>query len=87
MLHLYKALLAARRASPALSVGSLELLDAPDGVLAWERRAGDDVRRVVVSFVGHEVAFPCEGWVPEVGTHDGFAGVLRADEALVLRPA
>ena len=86
MLHLYKRLLDARRASAALSTGTLELLDAPDGVLAWERRAGDDVRRVVVSFLETEVPYAADGWEQEVGTHDGFDGVLRPDQASVLRP-
>jgi alpha-glucosidase len=86
MLHLYKRLLDARRASPALSHGDLTLLDAPDGVLAWERRAGDDVRRVAVNFTAEEIAYDFDGLVPEVSSvaPDGVAGVLRPDEAVVL---
>ncbi len=87
ILHLYRALLAARRASPALHAGDLTLLDAPDGVLAWERSAGDDRRRIYVSFVGEEIAVPADGWTVEVGTHEGFAGILRPDEAVVLAPS
>ena len=87
ILHLYRALLAARRASPALQTGDLTLRDAPDGVLAWERTAGDDVRRIVVNFTTDEVAFDGGGWVVEVGTHDQFTGTLRPDEAVVLKPA
>src|SRR5262249_48245853 len=37
ILHLYRRLLAVRRASPALQLGDLERLDAPDGTLAWRR--------------------------------------------------
>jgi alpha-glucosidase len=86
ILHLYKRLLQVRRSSPALHAGTLELLDAPEGVLAYERRHDDDVRRVVVSFVAAEIAYDATGWEPEAGTHDGFTGVLRPDEAVVLRP-
>jgi alpha-glucosidase len=86
ILHLYKRLLEVRRGSPALHRGTVTVLDAPDGVLAYERRADDDVRRVVISFVAEEIAYDAEGWEPEAGTHDGFAGVLRPDEAVVLKP-
>ena len=33
-----------RRGSPALQLGSIEVLDAPDDVLVYERRHGDDAR-------------------------------------------
>ena len=51
ILHLYRRLLAARRASPALQLGTLELLDTPEGALAWRRahdgdRADDDREHV-----------------------------------------
>jgi len=39
MLELYRALLALRAATPSLRDGSLELLDSPDGVLAYRRVA------------------------------------------------
>jgi hypothetical protein len=39
MLHLYRRLLSARRASPALQAGAFSWLDAPDGVLAYHRTA------------------------------------------------
>ncbi|MCC5950490.1 MAG: DUF3459 domain-containing protein [Acidimicrobiia bacterium] len=66
ILHLYRRLIAARRASPALRSGSLSLLDvgarpAPgdtgtgaaahhESVVAWRRVAGDDERVVMVNF-------------------------------------
>ena len=50
ILHLYRRLLAARRASPALQLGdAATLLDAPDGVLAW-RRATPRRRRPAASW-------------------------------------
>ena len=72
ILHLYRALLAARRASPALRAGTLRLLDAGDGELAFERVHGDDARRVLVRFDGAAPAAP-SGWEVEV---DGGAAVL-----------
>jgi len=39
ILHLYRRLLAARAASPALQLGGFVLLDAPDDVVAWRRTA------------------------------------------------
>jgi glycosidase len=43
MLHLYRRVLAARRASPALHAGDLRLLDdLPEGVLGYERSADSD---------------------------------------------
>ena len=85
MLQLAKAVLALRRESPALHTGTLELLDdAPDGVLAYERRDGDDLRRVWVNFAGAGVGLP-EGWVVELATAPTGDG-LPPDAAAVLRP-
>jgi alpha-glucosidase len=84
VLHLARAALALRRDSPALHRGRLELLDdAPDGVLAYERSAGDDRRRVWVNFAGAAVALP-EGWVVELATAPT-GDSLPADAAAVLR--
>ena len=85
VLQLAKAVLALRRESPALHTGTLELLDdAPDGVLAYERRDGDDLRRVWVNFAGAGVGLP-EGWVVELATAPTGDG-LPPDAAAVLRP-
>jgi alpha-glucosidase len=50
LLHLYRDLLALRRATPALQRGSYRGLDAPPGVFAYERRDGAQVVRVVLNF-------------------------------------
>jgi alpha-glucosidase len=85
MLHLARAALALRRASLALHGGTLELLDdAPDGVLAYDRVAGDDRRRVWVNF-GRGAAELPRGWAAELRT-DGGDGSLAADAAAVMRP-
>ena len=93
VLHLYRRLLAARRASPALQAGSWELLDGPVDVLAFERRAGDDVRLVVANFGTREAAVAVAGtWVIEVATRRRREGGRWDDraaggDAVVLRPA
>jgi alpha-glucosidase len=72
-----RGLLAARRASPALRLGSLELLeDVPGDVVAYDRVHGDDRRRVWIDFGASPGAHP-EGWTAEVAT----------DAAALLRPA
>ncbi|MDQ1490509.1 MAG: alpha-glucosidase [Actinomycetota bacterium] len=94
ILHLYRELLAARKASPALRGGEWRLLDSPSDVLAYERRRGDDRRRVAANF-GDEVAVGvdwCGDWVIEVATSRGregqpFDGRLAGTEAVVLRAA
>ena len=91
MLHLYRRLLAARRASPALRTGRFTWLDAPAGVLAWARATEGDERRVVVSFVARPTTVAVDGdWQVEIssqGDHDRpWDGHLAPDEAVVLRP-
>jgi alpha-glucosidase len=92
MANLYRRLLAARRASPALRHGDIRLLDVPDGVLAWERTAGDDRRLVAVSFADEPVEVALEGEptieVASTGAGEGgaFSGTLAPAEAVVLRP-
>jgi len=91
MLNLYRRVLAERRSSPALREGNLVLLDAPDGVLAWERRTHDDVRVVLINMGGqatridHLDATIC---VASDGRGEGepFDGALASDTAVVLRP-
>ncbi len=87
-------------ASPALRLGAIDYPDgAPDGVLAWHRTAEGadhaDRRTILVNQLDAEVVVPAPLWdglVVEVasdGIGEGgpFDGVLRADAALVLRPA
>jgi alpha-glucosidase len=85
MLHLCRSVLALRRESPALHGGRLALLDdAPEGVLAYERTARDDVRRVWLNFGPRAVAVP-DGWAVDLATA-GSGDELPADAAAVLRP-
>ena len=50
LLHLYRELIALRRATPALHRGSYRTLDAPDGVFAYERRTGESTARIALNF-------------------------------------
>ena len=55
LLNHYRALIALRRASPALRGGVLEVLDSPDaGVLAFRRSAGADEVVVLANFTTRE---------------------------------
>jgi len=90
ILNLYRRLLAARRASPALRVGDWTVREAPDGVLAYERVAGTDRRLVLVNFTSEPVTVPAAGRVAVAsdGGSEGaeFRGELVADAAVVLVP-
>lgn len=94
ILHLYRRLLAERRASPALQRGTQQLLKAPAGVLAWDRTHRSDRRRVVVNFAAKAVDAGAltDGWLVgvdslRVGGDQEAPRRLTADQALVLRPA
>jgi len=96
ILHLYRRLLAARRASPALMRGDIELLAAPAGVLAYERSFAGDRRVVAVNFSDRALDFnltlpPGATWRVQVasdGSGEGspFRGNLGPSAAVVLTP-
>ncbi len=92
ILHLYRRLLAARRGSPALREGSLTLLAAPAGVLAWERALAGDRRIVLVNFEAEAATVALDGdWSIDVASDGGgegtrFTAALGPDVALVLSP-
>ncbi|MBA2750696.1 MAG: alpha-glucosidase C-terminal domain-containing protein [Actinobacteria bacterium] len=92
VLHLYRRLLVARRASVALRLGSWSPLPSPHGVLAYEREADGDRRAVVVNFTDEavEVDLP-EPWSVQVasdgsGEGERYEGVAGASQALLLSP-
>jgi alpha-glucosidase len=91
ILNLYRRLLAARRGSRALSVGSWSPLPTPPDVLAYQRAADNDRRLVIVNFGDSEAAIPVPdgAWRVEVSTEgeaDGvrYSGVVRGPGAVVL---
>ena len=85
----YRRLLVARRGSPALRLGSFEETPAPEGVLAFRRVQGDDVRVVAVNFTERAVEIRLSGAVEVAsdgaGEGETFTGRLEADQAVVLR--
>jgi alpha-glucosidase len=94
MMWLYRRLLRARRASPALEVGSWRRRNAESDILAYERVSGDDVRLVVANFhdepsVGLSGAADMVVEISSLGDRDGtpWDGRVRGNEAVVLRPA
>jgi alpha-glucosidase len=97
MLALHRALLALRRAEPALHTGSWAAVDAPGGVVAFDRWTGDGARfRVLLNLRPDAVRVLLDGaWTVALSTGmdrepgSGVEGAaeLRADEGLVLRKA
>jgi alpha-glucosidase len=102
ILHLYRRLIALRHSSVALTLGRLELLELPDGLMGFRRVAADQREVVVaVNFTDRVVEF--DGAAvgsngPAVvgrqvilasdGTGEGgsFNGRVGADQAVVLGP-
>jgi alpha-glucosidase len=88
MLSLTRRLLAARRASPALHEGDWAPLDAPAGVLAYRRRAGDDERVVLLNLGDEPRPVELAGeWEVELTTAPGGALPVGARTGVLLRPA
>jgi len=91
MLHLYRKLLALRRASPALSLGTFRLLPGADSVLVYERRGGNDRRVVAINFRDEAAPLELEGPLEVELASDGhgegsaFGGEIGPDQALILR--
>jgi alpha-glucosidase len=93
MLSLHRRLLAVRRASPALHAGSLDLVDAPPGVVAFDRSLDRERVRVLLNLTGHAVDVALEdGWLVVASTRPGIEGSylrerarLEGNEGLVLR--
>lgn len=84
MLALYHRLIRLRRAEPALSSGSLKLLDTPPGVIGYERAHGGGQLTVLLNLTSQDVT---TGWrgTPLLSTLDGEAeqGMLRGNEGVV----
>jgi alpha-glucosidase len=100
VLNLYRRLLAARKASPALRAGAIDLLNSPPGVLAYRRHSvpagGEpaDERLVAINFTADErgVDLPAGDWEAEIAVPAVTPGrrwreqyPLVADGAVVLR--
>ena len=94
ILTLYRRLLAARRAHPALSIGDFALLDAEGDVLAYERRHGAERLIVALNLGGQPQRLELPDWasdcrlllstVADAALAGDGALLLRADEGVIL---
>ena len=94
MLALYRRLLAARRAHPALAIGDFALLDAEGDILAYERQHGAERLIVALNLGGHSQRLELPDWASDyrvlLSTISGAAlaedgaVLLQADEGLIL---
>jgi glycosidase len=89
MLGLYRALLGLRRAEPALSVGSIELVDAGRDVLAYERRDGQARLFVALNFSSEPrtIGGPDGELILSTVDLGALEGALRANEGIIMRMA
>jgi alpha-glucosidase len=87
LLHLYRELLALRRAHPALHAGAFRRLEAEDDVLAFERRAGDERALVALNFASEarQVRFE-EGAVRHALSTDPLRAPPERSGGLALAP-
>ncbi|WP_298692082.1 alpha-amylase family glycosyl hydrolase [uncultured Sphingomonas sp.] len=85
MLQLYRDLLRLRRAQSPLSVGTMSLLDAPDGVLVYARAHGDARLRILLNLTAQDAIVDWHG-TPLLSTLEGpsVPGLLRANEGLII---
>jgi alpha-glucosidase len=89
MLALYRALLALRRAHPALATGAMRMVEAEGDVLAYERIEGED-RIMIVLNLGDAPAATGQAAAPLLLSTVGaaaFDGTLAPNEGVVLRSA
>ncbi|MET4898358.1 alpha-amylase family glycosyl hydrolase [Sphingomonadaceae bacterium jetA1] len=88
MLSLHRALLQLRRATPALTLGSLHIVEAEGDVLAY-RREHDGEHLLIALNLGHQAApFALPPGSPLLSTlpgplPDGVPPILRPDEGLI----
>jgi alpha-glucosidase len=99
IVHLYRRLLAARRASPALQLGDFLAVDAPAGVVAWRRTITDAARHggnasarvVAINMSSDAAALDVAGRVlvssDGLGEGQDFTGTLGPDRAVLIEPA
>lgn len=85
MLSLYRRLLSLRRAEPALAVGAFDLLEAPEGVLAYSRKEGERTLRILLNLTDQPRTIEWSGDVL-LSTLDACPqpGSLQPNEGLIL---
>ena len=89
MLSFHRALLAIRRTSPALTTGSIRLIETEGAVLAYERK--EDGERMVIALNLSDIPVPVDlpHGTPLLSTlgdlPDRAPSLLRPDEGLILK--
>lgn len=89
ILSLYRELLRLRRGEPALSIGSLRMMQGSDHILSYERQLGRTRLQVLLNLSGTErqvpdEAQPCELLLSTLGSEPPH-GWLRPNEGVILR--
>ena len=84
---LYRAVIAIRSRSPALRVGAQELLQGPEGILAFRRHHDSDERIVVVNMSDNDIESIAlgQGWTAEFRTDTN--GPIKWTQTLPARTA
>ena len=89
MLSLYRDLLRLRRADPALSIGSLNLEEGSEHVLAYRRRHGNEQFQILLNLSGTERRLPqgidAGSFILSTLGSAPPKGWLRPDEGVILR--
>ncbi|MCC6736830.1 MAG: DUF3459 domain-containing protein, partial [Bauldia sp.] len=92
LLRFYRALIAFRRATPALTIGTFRMVPAEGNVLAYDRAAAGDTLRIVLNLGDEPAAAPTGGGrvifasgEARVGEHPGATVVLAGGEGLIVR--
>jgi alpha-glucosidase len=91
ILHLYRRVIALRRASPALALGSFEELPAPAGTIGYRRRLGGEARSVLVNFTADPQQVDVPGdWTVELASAGEAGGPYEGEVpegcAVILKP-
>ncbi|WP_375392697.1 alpha-amylase family glycosyl hydrolase, partial [uncultured Sphingomonas sp.] len=86
MLRLYQALLRLRREYPALALGEMTLVEAADGVIAYERREGGERLSVALNLTAQARPLPFRGTVLLSTIGEDGADQLRPNEGVILSP-
>jgi len=84
MLAWYRCLLALRRSSAALRLGSLSILEAPDGVIAFERRYDDERVEIWANFSSAAVKLDLPGSLLASSTAASDLGSIAAESVMIV---
>ena len=86
MLSLTRGLLDLRKTTAALTIGDMHLLDAPDGMIAFERTHSGVTRMILLNLTAKAISLPWRE-TPVLSTLPGppTRGTVRPDEGLIVK--